>query len=151
MPLKFPPLICNLFLSSEFLTDKSDLRHFTVFFLVNDGLRHFMFPVAVHSVTKKVDQNILIKVCGRREVEQAVDKSWLDSSSCHQPTSSCWASFNLFFFWQMPHAWFIIIHKCNQDRKHENNWHLRGVLGVLQPQNISCITNQLLIKVVVLS
>lgn len=34
-----------------------------------------MFPVAVHSVAKKVDQNILIIVCGRREVEQAVDKS----------------------------------------------------------------------------
>lgn len=42
-----------------------------------------LFPVVVSSVAKKLDQNILIKACGRKEVEQAIDKSWLDSSWCH--------------------------------------------------------------------
>lgn len=128
MPLKFPSLICNLFSSSEFLTDKSDLRLWCFPWWM---LRFKALAVSSCGslVAKKLDQNILIKVCGRREVEPAVDKSWLDSSSCHQPTSSCWASFSFFFFWQVPQAWFIIIHKFNQAHKaRENSWHPRGVL-----------------------
>lgn len=127
VPLKLPALICTLFHTSEFLTCRSDLNTH-VFPCECCVLRHLLFPVVVHSVAKKLGQNILIKACGRREVEKAIDKSWLDSSSCHQTSSSCWVNFNwlLFFFWQVHQAWFIIIHELNQAQKtHENNRHLR--------------------------
>lgn len=74
MPLKLPVLICTSFHSSEFPTGKSDLSTY----VLSGGcyvLRHSLFLVVVSSVAKKLDQNILIKVCGRREVEQAIDKS----------------------------------------------------------------------------
>lgn len=74
MPLKLPALICTLFHSSEFLIGRSDLSAH-VFLCEYCVLRHLLFPVAVHSVAEKLDQNILIKVCGRREAEQAIDKS----------------------------------------------------------------------------
>lgn len=74
MPLKLPGLVCSLFHSSEFLIGRFDLSAH-VFPCECCVLRHLVFPVAVHSVAKKLDQNILIKVCGTREVEQAIDKS----------------------------------------------------------------------------
>lgn len=97
VPLKVPTLICTFFHSSEFLTGRSDLSTH-IFPCACCGLRHSLFALVVHSAAKKLNQNILIQVCGRREVEQAIDKSWLDSSWCRQSGSSCWVNFSWFFF-----------------------------------------------------